>query len=130
MDHLSRATALKTAAVLSFLLGIYNLFRMFPFLTRGAVDVNQAVDAPPYFIVLLALGLAIVMMVAAFSVWQNQRWGVVITLLASAVTLITAVPGILAGPTLASQLSTMLVTIVSLVLIVFCLWRDRRSTRA
>jgi uncharacterized membrane protein (DUF2068 family) len=127
MNRLSRATALKIAAVLSFLLGVYSMINMSSYLVRGAADLTQAGDAPPYFIVILAFALAVVKIVAAIGAWQNQRWGVVVTLLANALDTVSAVPGLLFAPTTYSQISASIGTIFGIVIIVLCLWRDRKT---
>lgn len=40
MNRLSRPTALKIAAILSFLFGLYGLVDFLPYLVRGAADLN------------------------------------------------------------------------------------------
>ena len=127
MNHISRSTALKTAAVLSCLAGVYDLANMGSYLVRGAGELKQIGDAPPYFVVILGFALAIVKIVAAYGVWQNQRWGVILTLFATVLATVAAVPGILFAPTTYLQVSASVGTILGIVLIVLCLWRDRNA---
>lgn len=47
MNHLSKATALKIAASLSLLMGLYSIIFSIPYLQRGEANLEQAGDAPP-----------------------------------------------------------------------------------
>jgi uncharacterized membrane protein (DUF2068 family) len=69
-------------------------------------------------------------MISAYGVWKEQRWGIVVTILVNAIDSILALPGIFVGPTMEFWLSAMLGIIVSIVVIVLCLWRDRRPVAA
>jgi hypothetical protein len=124
MTRLSRATALKIAAVLSFLSSAYLFVDWLPYLARGAADLSQGTDAPPYVVIVLEMVLAIVNIVAAYGVWQNQRWGVVVTLLATALATLLAVPGIFFPSSRYLWFTAITSTILGIVIIVLCLWRD------
>lgn len=126
MNRLSRATALKIAAVLSLLLGIYSFMNFLPYLARGAADLNQGGDAPPYFVIMLGFILAIVRIASAYSVWQNQRWSLVVMLLANAIDTLAAIPGIFFAPTPYLQMSASFGVILGVGLVILCLWRDRK----
>ncbi len=127
MKRLSRPTALKIAAVLSFLLGLYGIVSALPYLDRGAADLSQAGDAPPYLVILLGFALSIVRIVAAFGNWQNQRWGIVLTLLANALVALTSMPGILYAPTTYLRVSATITTLLAIVIIALCFWREQRD---
>ena len=126
INRLSLSTALKLAAILALALSILTIRDTIPSLIQGAEAVNQAGDAPPYFVIVLGFVLAIVRIVAAYGTWQNQRWGVVLILLATALDILAAVPGILFAPTPYLWVGATLFTILGLVIIVLCLWRDRK----
>ena len=53
MNRLSRSTALKIAAVLSFLGGVFGIIFSLPMIAQGATAVNQGGEAPPYFVLCL-----------------------------------------------------------------------------
>lgn len=125
MNRLSRTTALKIAAILSLLTAVYSLIDALPYLARGAADLNQAVDSPPSVVIVLVFALAIVKIVAAYGAWHKQRWGVVLTLLANALDTLVGVPGILFGPTPYLRIGSIIMTILGIVIIVLCLWRER-----
>ncbi len=126
MKHLSRATALKFAAVISFLLGLSGLIVSLPNLARGAALIKTAGDSPPYFVIFIAIVFAIVKMVAAYGTWQQQRWGIVLTLLATALDIASAVPGLLFAPTIILWRWVIIGIMLNLAVIVFCLWRDHK----
>lgn len=125
MNRLSRANALKIAAVLSLLLGLFGFFGALPFLARGTA-VDLAADSPPYIIVLMGFVFAILRVIGAYGVWVKQRWGIVLTILANAIDMILALPGIVFAPTMTLWLSATIGTVVSILIILLCLWRDRK----
>lgn len=127
MNRLSRATALKIAAVLSLLLGLYSFMNFLPYLVRGAADLDQGGDAPPYFVIMLGFILAILRIASAYSVWQNQRWSLIVMLLANVLDTLSAVPGIFFAPTIYLQRSATVGVMLGIVLSVLCLWRERRT---
>lgn len=125
MRRLSRTTALKLAAALALVGGVSNLFTSIPFLWRGAAAVSQAGDAPPYIIFVLGLILAPIEIIGAAGAWRGQRWGVVLLLLAAAVDVLSAAPGILFAPTTSLRLLAGTGVLLDLTVIILCLWRDR-----
>jgi uncharacterized membrane protein (DUF2068 family) len=124
MNRLSRSTALKIAAILSLALSVFAVIDAIPSLIRGEQIANQVGDAPPYFVILLGFVLAIVQIMAAYGTWHNQRWGIVLTLLATALNTVAAVPGIFFAPTTYLWIYATLGSLLSVVIIVLCLWRD------
>lgn len=126
MNRLSRSTALKIAAIISLAISIFAVIDALPYLSRGAEAVNQAGDAPPYFVVVLGFVLSIMRIVSAYGTWQNQRWGIIITLLATALDTLAAVPGIFFAPTTYLWVGSTISTFIGIVIIVLCLWRDRK----
>jgi hypothetical protein len=120
MQRLSRTTALKLAAVISILSNLQGYSLFIPLLARGSTTL----EPPPYFVVVLGNLLLTVATVAAYGVWYNQRWGIVLTLLAVSINTIMAVPGILFAPTQTLWLSAIISTVFGIVIIVLCLWRD------
>jgi hypothetical protein len=130
MNRLSRPTALKIAAILSFTLGVIDFVLMLPFLSRGESGPELAQDAPPYFIIFSAFVFAILRIVGAYGVWKEQRWGIILTILANAIDSILALPGIFAAPTMEFWLSAIISITVSVIIIILCLWRDRKPAIA
>lgn len=126
MNHLSRSTALKTAAVLSFLLSAYSIVIGLPMVAQGEAAVNQGGDAPPYFVIMLAIILGVVGIVAAYGCWKQMRWGVILTIIVNLLGGLSAAPGILFAPTTQLFVSAIVGVVSSIVIIVLCLWPDRK----
>jgi uncharacterized membrane protein (DUF2068 family) len=130
MNRLSRSTALKLAAIISLAMSIFTVITALPYLSQGVEAVNQAEDTAPYFVLALGFVLSIMRIVAAYGTWHNQRWGIIITLLTTALDTLAAVPGILFAPTTFTWVGSTISTILGIVIIVLCLWRDRKPVMA
>ena len=130
MNRLSRSTALKTAAVLSFLASAYSIIFSLPMIAQGAAAVDQGGDAPPYFILVLAVILGVVGIVAAYGCWKGMRWGVVLTIIINLLGGLSAAPGILFAPSTELFISASAGVAISIVIIVLCLWPDRKMVTA
>ncbi len=126
MQRLSRSTALKVAAILSFVLGIYGFVASIPYLTQGDVEVSPDVNQIPYFVVIAGFTFSIVLIVGAYGTWRQQRWGIVLTLIANAIDGIFTLPGIIFAPTVGLQIGSIIGVMGAVVVIVLCLWRNRR----
>ena len=127
MKRLSRAMALKIAAILSFLLGVYRIYFSLPELALPSANATTAGDAFPYFVMVTTFVFGIVRLVAADGTWQNQRWEIVLTILANALDIVGAVPVLLFAPTRAVWNAVVLTVLLGLVVIILCLWRDRKA---
>ena len=130
MNRLSRSTALKTAAVLSFLLSASGVIFSLPLIAQGATAVEQGGETPPYFILLLALIVGVVGVVAAFGAWKGQRWGIILTILANVVNGLSAAPGMLFAPTPGLLIAASVTVVLGIAIIVLCLWPDRKLATA
>ena len=130
MNRLSRSNALKTAAVLSFLASAYSIIFSLPMIAQGAAAVDQGGDAPPYFILVLAVILGVVGIVAAYGCWKGMRWGVVLTIIINLLGGLSAAPGILFAPSTELFISASAGVAISIVIIVLCLWPDRKMVTA
>lgn len=125
MGRLSRMTALKIAAGIALASGVINLVVSIPILWGGAAAIQQANDTPPFFVFVLGLILSPMRIAGAFGAWRNQRWGIVLLLLASAVDMLSAAPGLLFAPSSSLRLIAALGVLINGVVILLCLWRDR-----
>ncbi len=130
MNRFSRSTALKIAAVLSFLLCTYSVIFSLPLIAQGSAAVNQGTEAPPYFILILGIILGVVGMVAAYGCWKGMRWGIILTIIVNLLGGLSAAPGILFAPTSALFISATVGVVISVVIIVLCLWPDRKLATA
>ncbi len=130
MKGLSRATALKIAAVLSVLLGIVSIANTLPLIARGATGVAQSSDSPPYVILMVGLLTGVIGIVAAYGAWNQQRWGIILTILVNLLNGLSAVPGILFAPQPGLMITAVATVIVSILIIVLCLWRQQKAAAA
>lgn len=127
MHSLSRSTALKIAATLSFALGAYNFVSVLPILAVGEAGLNQDGSTFLYFIVVAGLIFAVLRIVGALGAWMRQRWGILITILANLLDGVLAAPGILFAPSLGWQIAAYVTVIAAVIIIILCLWRDRQA---
>ncbi len=130
MRGLSRSTALKIAAVLSFLMGAFGIVATLLLLAQGATAIGRSNTTPPYIVLLIGLMTGIVGVVAAYGTWKQQRWGIVLTILANLINGLSAAPGVLFAPQTFLWIIATLTVILSVVIIVMCLWRDRKLVAA
>ncbi len=126
MKGLSRATALKTAAVLSVLMSIVSIVNTLPLIARGATGVAQSTDSPPYAILMVGLLTEVIGIVAAYGTWNQQRWGIILTLVVNLINGLGAVPGILFAPVPALRVTAIGTVIVTILIVILCLWRERK----
>jgi hypothetical protein len=122
MNRLSRPTALKIAAVLSFLL---NAFSIIIVLLFGAEAANQF-EGPGFGAVILSTALGVAGVVAAYGAWMQMRWGIILTIIVNLINALFAAPGILFAPTPFLFVSATITVVLGIVIIVLCLWRDRK----
>ncbi len=130
MKSLSRAMALKIAAVLSVFMGIVSIATTLPLIARGATGVAQSTDSPPYAILMVGLLTGVIGIVAAYGAWNQQRWGVILTILVNLVNGLGAVPGILFAPQPGLMITAVATVVVSTLIVVLCLWRQHNTAVA
>jgi hypothetical protein len=130
MKNLSRSTALKIAAVLSFAMNAYSIIGALPLLAQGAAAANQGTDSPPYIVILIAVLMGVLGIVGAYGAWNQQRWGIVLTIVANLVNGLSAVPGILFAPTPGLMVVAAVTVAVTALIIILCLWRERKPLAA
>ena len=92
MNHLSRSTALKIAAVISFLLAASDLFRNVQMVLQGPAGVSPTNPSPPYPILVLGIVGTTVGVVSAYGTWKAQRWGIVLTIIVNLLGMLITLP--------------------------------------
>ncbi len=128
IQRLSRATALRIAAVLSLLIGLWSIATAVSTLPSGAAVLNQeGGNTPPYSVYLMKILISPVQLIGAYGAWRNQRWGVIALLLAHTVDVVFAAPGLLFAPTPFVRHLVIFAIVTDVIVIVLCLSLDRKS---
>jgi uncharacterized membrane protein (UPF0136 family) len=121
MNRLTRPAALRIAAAISFLAGIWNIFATLPYVMAGPA---AAVDTPPYVVIVSGLIFGVIAIVAAYGTWRQQRWGIVLTIIVNVLGGLSAVPGLFIAPTPYFAVLATFTVVLSIVVVVLCLWRS------
>mgnify|MGYP001462462255 CR=1 FL=1 len=127
MNRLSRSTALKVAALLSCLISLYGVVVNIPLLAQGSVAIEA--QRTPYVVIVILFVLSVIGLLAVYGVWHSRRWAIVLTILAAALNVLSAMPGVVFAPVWYWQLSSETITLFGLAIIILCLWRERKPTR-
>ncbi len=134
MNRLSRPTALKIAAAIILVMSLVEIFVYdLPDLFRGAAAVDQVAAAnggPPYIAVLLIFVVSIVGIVAAYGAWRGQKWGVVLVIIVAVLRELDSLAGFLFAPLLTTRILGGIGVVLCLLVIVLCLWRERKPALA
>ncbi len=93
-------------------------------LARGSTAL-EAMGGAPYSVIVVLFTLSVVAIAASYGVWHQQRWAMVLTIMAAVVNLLAALPGILFAPTWYWQLSSATYVITGIAVVILCLWRER-----
>ncbi len=121
MGRMTRSTALRIAAALSVLVAIIGiaLFDL-PNLVLGARDSEA-----PFGLVLGSFTSDVLALVAAYGAWRLQKWGAVLLIAVNAFWIVQAVTSLLFDRTGAELLFASVMLVHHVVVISFCLWRER-----
>lgn len=130
MKNLSRSTALKAAAVISFLLSAYSIVVSLPMIAAGEAANNNNPQSIPFVGLMLGLVLGVIGVIAAYGAWKQQRWGVILTILVNLVNSLLSSPGILDGPNAPFFISALMTVIPGVLIIMLCLWPGRQTATA
>ena len=114
-----RPTPVTVAVALSLLIVVGNLIS--PALPSGSGD-----DKVPTFVVVLGVILGVIGILAAVGLWTLRRWGSILTVVISAINLLSAAPGVAFGPYAWIKVLAALTVLVSALIIVLTLLPDAR----
>lgn len=115
----ARPMPITVAVALSVLLILGNLAA--PAFPQGSGD-----DKVPTFIIVTGVFLGLVGIAAAVGLWQLRRWGMILTIVVSAVNLLSAAPGIAFGPNAVLKVLATLTVLVSIAIIVLVVRPEAR----
>ncbi len=117
-----RPPAMTVAFVLLALLSVVNMVP--PSLMASPAEAAEV----PAFVTYLGVILGVVGLVAAYGLWALKRWGVWLTIILSAVTILLSVPGTLYAPTVAIQVYNIVSGVAfALVIVLVLLPASRRA---
>jgi 4-amino-4-deoxy-L-arabinose transferase-like glycosyltransferase len=121
---MSRSRNYVVAAVLAGLLSLANTVVALVVISQGADHINHSSNQPPYAVIVIEVIVGLIGMVAAYSVYRTQRWGVVLTLVLMIVNVLISLPGIPFGPTTFDKVGSAVGLVVAAAAIWFLLRRD------
>jgi hypothetical protein len=95
---------------------------------QTAVDLDAAqTGGPPFFLIPIQFALHAIALVAAYGAWRGQRWGVVLLIVLSVLNIIPGLLGALFAPSPGTRIYAVVSVILDILIIVLCLWRERKS---
>lgn len=127
---MNRPRSYTIAAVLTVLFSLISLMFELPNLIQGPGEIAPGVEGPPVFLTILNFTLAILGFVAAYGIWQMQKWGVVLGIIVAALSALTGIPAIIFAPFLPLRIIGVVGVIWSAVIIVLLLRRHPNLTTA
>jgi uncharacterized membrane protein (DUF2068 family) len=119
--NIQRPATVTSATVLLLLLSLFSL---------SAALLPDAIKPPP-FIIYVALVLGVCGLMAGVGLWKLKRWGLLLTIIISAVGSLSAAPGLFAAPSVAGKLISLgLVVLYALVVVLVVLPAARKAFAA
>lgn len=127
---MKRSTNYTIAAILHALLSLGNIMWALDYLPRGAEALNQGGDTPPYAVMVLSLVIGVLGVVSAWGIWQNKRWGVVLTIVLEVIGGLSALPGLIFALTPTLTIMAAFSVLASIAVIALLLWPQPRPQAA
>ncbi len=124
---MNRPKTYTIAAILQLLLSVSSIVLSIPFLARGDAGLSSG---PPFAVELVIFATAILGLPAAYGVWHNQRWGVILDIVLGILTGLVCLPGLLFAPGLVGALASASTVILVVAIIVLLLWPRPALTSA
>ena len=118
---MNRPRSYTIAAVLTVLYSLISLMFELPNLLRGPGEIVSGVEGPPVFLTILNFTLLILGFVAAYGIWQMQKWGVVLGIIVAALSALAGIPAVVFAPFLALRIAGVVGVIWSAAIIVLLL---------
>lgn len=121
---MTRPKTYTIAVVLMVLYSLTALLLELPNLVQGAAASEQQFggEGPPYVLTLLSFALAVLGFVSSYGVWRMQKWGVVLTLVIAALSVVPSLLAILFAPPLVLKLVAVLGVAWCVAIIALLLW--------
>jgi len=120
---MKRSTNIVIATVLTAFYNLISLIRASVAIATQNQDVQNVGNGFAVLVVILcSIGL-----VAAYGVWQNQKWGKVLAIIDMGLNGLIALPGVIFAPTLPLKLDPASGVIAAIVVIVLLLRRPKEA---
>ncbi len=116
---MNRPRTYTIAVILQLLLSVSSIPGSISFLARGDAGFSSG---PPFAVELVIFATAILGLPAAYGVWHNQRWGVILSIVLGILTGLVCLPGLLFAPSLFGQLASAADVVLDVAIIVLLLW--------
>ncbi len=116
---MNRPKTYAIAVILQLLLSVSNIPGSISFLARGDAGFSSG---PPFAVELVLFATAILGLPAAYGVWHNQKWGVVLSIVLGILTGLVCLPGLLFAPVPVGKLASASDVILVVAIIVLLLW--------
>lgn len=127
---MTRPRTFTIAAVLMLLFSIVGIALELPNMLALPPETQYNGDGPPLVLSLVNVIIGGMGLVAAFGVWRMQKWAVALTIVLSAINILTTLPAILFAPTLDLQLIGVLGVVWAAAIIALLLWPRPNSRPA
>ena len=118
---MNRPWTYTLAAILQFVLSLLAIGVALSTLPQGAAALNS-VEGPGYAFIVMALITGVAGLFAAFGVWKNQKWGVILTIVLRALDGLLALPGLIFAQPLPGKLMALSGVVLAIVVIALLLW--------
>lgn len=118
---MTRPKTYTIAAIIQFVVSVIVVGTALTSLPQGAAALDS-VEGPGYLFTVVGLILGLAGLFSAFGVWKVQKWGVILTIVIRAFDGLTALPGIIFAPTLATKMPAALGVLIAVVVIGLLLW--------
>jgi hypothetical protein len=137
---ITRSKFLTGAAILQFVMGIFELISALPILAAGRAGMpppsgteQLGMGGPPFWAGVLFLILAVVSLFGAYGLWINQKWGKVVAVITRVVFGLFALGDVLNSVFAAYYglaLASVVYVLASILVIVLVLRRESRTVTA
>ena len=119
-----RSRSLLAVVWLNALVALISIAFALAYLPRGADELNE--NYVPYPVIVIGLVLGVLGLMSSYGLWRKERWGLILTMVVQILQIVTGAPGVIFGPDTFTQVSSVILLLVSVGIIVLLLRRPER----